>query len=312
MFIQDQLPHQRVTDENLAFYKAIGVDYLTIYPPPALRAYADMVDYFKTTRRQAERHGLRLYNAAVVGPDEITLGLEDRDAKIGEYCDWIRALGAAGVPTLGYNFKPVGNFRTPSATGRGGAQYSTFVWDEYEAEGKDFPDKHIGAEALFENLRYFHQRIIPVAEEANVKLALHPDDPPIPQVMGGAARIVSSLAQYERIFSTTPSPNNAMLFCQGCVREMGEDVPEAIRRMRDKICYVHFRNIRGTPRSFREVFIDEGDVDMFAAMQTYREVGFNGPFMMDHTPHIPGDRDQREGHAYAVGFIRAMIQAVYR
>lgn len=312
MFVQDQLPHQRVTDENLAYYKAIGVDYLTIYPPPALDSYAEMVDYFKTTRRLAEKHGLRLYNAAVVGPDDITLGLDNRDAKIDEYCDWIRALGAAGVPTLGYNFKPVGNFRTPSATGRGGAQYSTFVWDEYEAEGADFPAKHIAADALFENLRYFHQRIVPVAEEAGVTLALHPDDPPLPTTMGGAARIVSSLEQYERIFAATPSANNAMLFCQGCVREMGEEVNAAIRRMRDKICYVHFRNIRGTPRSFREVFIDEGDVDMYEAMRTYKEVGFNGPFMMDHTPHIPGDRDQREGHAYAVGFIRAMIQAVYR
>lgn len=312
MFIQDQLPHQRVTDENLAYYKAIGVDYLTIYPPPALESYAEMVDYFKTTRRQAEKHGLRLYNAAVVGPDDITLGLENRDAKIDEYCDWIRALGAAGVPTLGYNFKPVGNFRTPAATGRGGAQYSTFVWDEYEAEGADFPDKHIAADALFENLRYFHARIVPVAEEAGVTLALHPDDPPLPTTMGGAARIVSSLEQYERIFAATPSEHNAMLFCQGCVREMGEDVNAAIRRMGDKICYVHFRNIRGTPRSFREVFVDEGDVDMYEAMRTYKEVGFNGPFMMDHTPNIPGDRDQREGHAYAVGFIRAMIQAVYR
>lgn len=312
MFIQDQLPHHRVTDENLAFFKSIGVDYLTIYPPPALSAYRDMVDYFKGVRRQAESHGLRLYNAALVGPDEITLGQANRDEKIEEYCHWIRALGQAGVPTLGYNFKPVGNFRTPSATGRGGAQYSTFVWETYEKEGKDFPDKHIEAEDLFANLSYFHEKIVPVAEEANVTLALHPDDPPIPEVMGGAARIVSSLEQYERIFSTTPSQHNAMLFCQGCVREMGEDVPTAIRRMQDKICYVHFRNVRGTPRSFREVFIDEGDVDMFAAMETYREIGFNGPFMMDHTPQIPGDRDQREGHAYAVGFIRAMIQSVYR
>jgi mannonate dehydratase len=312
MFIQDQLPHDRINDETLSYYKAIGVDYLTIYPPPQLSAYGDMLDYFKTMRHQVESHGLRLYNVAVVGPDEITLGLPDRDKKIDEYCDWIRALGAAGVPTLGYNFKPVGNFRTPSAIGRGGAKYSTFVWEEYEKEGRDEPQKHIDADALFANLSYFHQRIMPVAEEAGVTLALHPDDPPIPEVMGGAARIVSSLDQYERIFKETPSPNNAMLFCQGCVREMGEEVNAAIQRMRDKICYVHFRNIRGTSRSFREVFIDEGDVDMYQAMRTYKEVGFEGPFMMDHTPNIQGDRDQREGHAYAVGFIRAMIQAVYR
>ena len=87
--------------------------------------------------------------------------------------------------------------------------------------------------------------------------------------MGGAARIVSTLDQYERIFSLNPSPQNAMLFCQGCVTEMGIDVFEAIRRMgrQGKIAYVHFRNVRGTPKDFREVFVDEGDVDMYRAMQ---------------------------------------------
>ena len=167
---------------------------------------------------------------------------------------------------------------------------------------------------MWANIAYFHQRIVPVAEEAGVTLALHPDDPPLPEPMGGAARIVSTLDQYERIFALNPSPQNAMLFCQGCVTEMGIDVYEAIRRMgrQGKIAYVHFRNVRGTPKDFREVFVDEGDVDMFRAMQTYKEVGFNGPFMMDHTPSIPDDAGGRQGHAFATGFIRAMIQAVYR
>jgi mannonate dehydratase len=95
---------------------------------------------------------------------------------------------------------------------------------------------------------------------------------------------------------------------------MGVDVFETIREIGSmgKIAYVHFRNVRGTPHRFQEVFVDEGQVDMFRAMQTYKAVGFNGPFMMDHTPGIPGDADGREGHAYATGYMRAMIQAVYR
>jgi mannonate dehydratase len=105
-----------------------------------------------------------------------------------------------------------------------------------------------------------------------------------------------------------------MLFCQGCVTEMGVDVYEAIRDIASlgKIVYVHFRNVRGTPRNFQEVFLDEGDIDMFKAMQTYKDSGFEGPFMMDHTPTIPDSRNSREGLAFAVGYIRAMIQAVYR
>ena len=105
-----------------------------------------------------------------------------------------------------------------------------------------------------------------------------------------------------------------MLFCQGCVAEMGTDVIEAIRTVGglDRIVFVHFRNIRGTPHDFQEVFIDEGDVDMVQAVQTYHEVGYDGPVMLDHTPGIPGDEKARAGHAFANGYIRALIQATYR
>ena len=226
-------------------------------------------------------------------------------------------MAAAGVPTLGYNFKPIGNFRTTSAVGRGGSRYSTFDYEEWQRTepewGPRFRDKQIDEEGMWENISWFLERILPVAEECGVRMALHPDDPPIPEPMGGAARIVSTLEQYERIFAMAPSDSNAMLFCQGCVTEMGVDVLASIRRIGalGKIAYVHFRNVRGSRRYFEEVFVDEGDVDMFRAMQTYREAGFEGPFMMDHTPVIPGDREGREGHALATGFMRAMIQAVY-
>lgn len=314
MFIQDQLPADRVDDEHLSFYKAIGVDYLTIYPPPDFHTLEEMLEYFQKMKGLAESHGLILRNVAVGGPDEITLALPERDFRIEQWCNMLHAMGKAGIPTLGYNFKPIGNFRTPSTVGRGGARYSTFDYQEFEKDIPSYPDKQIGEDALLENFEYFLRWVIPVAEDAGVTMALHPDDPPIPEPMAGAARIVSTLDQYERIFNLVPSDSNAMLFCQGCVAEMGVDVKEAIRRMgrQNKIVYVHFRNIRGNPRNFQEVFVDEGDMDMYEAMQTYKEAGFKGPFMMDHTPQIPEDRESREGHAFAVGYIRAMIQAVYR
>ena len=126
-------------------------------------------------------------------------------------------------------------------------------------------------------------------------------------------RIVSTLDQYERIFGMVPSDANAMLFCQGCVTEMGVDVYDAIRRIgsQGKIVYVHFRNVKGAGHYFEEVFIDEGDVDMLKAMQVYKEIGFEGPFMMDHTPGIPGQHGGLAGHALAAGYMRAAIQAVY-
>ena len=166
---------------------------------------------------------------------------------------------------------------------------------------------------MWANLSFFLERVIPVAESAGVVMALHPDDPPIAEPMGGAARIVSTLDQYHRIFDLADSPSNAMLFCQGCVSEMGEDVFDAIRNIggRGKIAYVHFRDIEGTPKDFREVFIDEGKTDMRKAMEVYKEIGFNGPFMMDHTPRFSQGRADWVGRAYAVGYMRALIQTVY-
>jgi mannonate dehydratase len=314
VFIQDQLHWEQVTDTNLAFYRAIGVDYLAIYPAPDTSDGADRRDYWLRMREQAEKHGLRLWNIAQHGWDSLTLGLPDRDEKISAWCTMLRNLGEAGIPTLGYNFKPVGNFRTPATIGRGGAKYSTFDYAIWAQNPPHHPKKVITEEALFANLVYFLERVLPVAEECGVRMALHPDDPPIPEPMGGAARIVSTLDQYQRIFDAVPCASNAMLFCQGCVTEMGENIPAAIRRIgeQNKIVYVHFRNVRGTPRSFQEVFVDEGDVDMVEAMRAYRDIGFQGPFMMDHTPQLGPDNTFWAGHAYANGYIRALIQAVYR
>ncbi len=142
---------------------------------------------------------------------------------------------------------------------------------------------------------------------------MHPDDPPIPEPLGGAARIVRSVENYKRAMALVPSDHNAIEFCQGCFSEMDTDVLEAIRYFgsQNKILYVHFRNIQGKPHSFEEVFIDEGDMNMLKAMQTYKDSGFNGPFMMDHTPTMPGDRGGRMGRAFAAGYIRALLQVVY-
>ena len=120
-----------------------------------------------------------------------------------------------------------------------------------------FPDKEISEEELWDNIDYFLQRVVPVAE---VRIALHPDDPPIPEPLGGAARIMVSIENFQRVFDLVPSAAYGMLFCQGCVAEMGEDIVEAIHASgaRNKIVFVHFRNIRGNPYKFQEVFLDEG------------------------------------------------------
>jgi mannonate dehydratase len=158
--------------------------------------------------------------------------------------------------------------------------------------------------------------MIPAAEKAGVRMALHPDDPPVPHgvpPLAGAAHIASSFEQFHRIFDIVPSRSNGMLFCQGCVKEMqGVDVYDAIRHMGslDKIVMVHFRNVRGAFPKFQETFVDNGDVDMYRAMQAYRDAGFKGPFSLDHSPAFPAA--QIANQAFVIGYLRALIQAVYR
>lgn len=312
--IQEHLGWKDLTDENLSCFKAIGVNYIDVIVWTEMKDGQDRTEYWEQARKRIESHGMKLYSVGVTVWDEITLGRPDRDKNIEAFCTILRNIAQVGVPTLGYNFKPAGNFRTKSTRGRGGVSYSTFDYEEFMRDPPHYPEKVISEEQMWENLRYFLERVIPVAEKAGIQMALHPDDPPIAEPMGGAARIVTSLANYRRVFDLVPSPFNAMLFCQGSVAEMGENIEKAIREMarRKKIIYVHFRNIRGTPRSFQEVFLDEGDVDMFRAMQVYKDAGFEGPFMMDHTPGFPQSVAGMAGRAFAVAYIRAMIQAVYR
>ena len=210
----------------------------------------------------------------------------------------------------------MGNFRTRSDIGRGGASYSTFDYERFNQNRPEPFDPPVSADEMWANMETFLKAVIPVAEAANVRMALHPDDPPIPQPLAGIAQICSTLDQFRRIFfQIAPSTSNKMLFCQGCMTELlGMGVYDAITEMAgaNKIEWVHFRNVKGQIPRFAEVFIDEGEVDMRKAMKIYRDNGFNGPFMMDHTPAFAhSGYTQLHGKAFAIGYIRALIQEVY-
>ena len=314
--VMDQLNWEAVTAENLHFLRASGVDCLRVHVPAAMADGQDHADDFRRLKAFIEQHGLELaaLHGSSLPKDKIVYGREGREEQLRHWLAVVRAIGAAGVHITGLTFQPIGHFRTARTAGRGGALLSSFNMEELERNPPRHPGRELSEETLWESAEWFFKRVIPVAEEAGVRVALHPDDPPVPDPLGGAARIVTSLENYDRIYNIAPSPSNAMLFCQGCVAEMGENVYEAIAYAASagRIAYVHFRDIRGTPYDFQEVFIDEGQNDMFRAMQTYRDNGFYGPFMMDHTPRMPAGFSDWTGHAYANGYIKALIQAVYR
>jgi mannonate dehydratase len=161
-------------------------------------------------------------------------------------------------------------------------------------------------------LKGFLEELLPVAEEAGVRLAMHPDDPPVP-VLRGTGRLVYHPDGFRRLLDLVPSPANAIEFCQGTVAEMpGADVYAAIEEYSASgaIAYVHFRNVVGRAPDYQEVFVDEGDVDMQRALAIYLRNGFDGVIVPDHTPQMACAAPWHAGMAYALGYMRAAMQAL--
>jgi mannonate dehydratase len=272
---------------------------------------------------------LDLYGLKIAGIENIPealwrdarVGGPNRDQQIEHVLGIIRALGKVGVPIFAYNWSPIinvwGHYRHGQAGGgRGGAGLTSFDYDLV----KDAPLTDVGeisAEEILQNHVYFLKAAVPVAEQANVKLAVHPNDPPAP-VLRGLGRHMISVESYQRVLDAVPSPYNGLEFCQGTVIEMadvgGARLPEVIRHFgrQNKIFFVHFRNIKGKFPRFDETFQDDGDADSYEAIKAYLEVGFDGPIRPDHSPAIAGDSKQRAGMAYSIGYMRAMIDAVRR
>jgi mannonate dehydratase len=166
---------------------------------------------------------------------------------------------------------------------------------------------------LWKNLQNFLEEIIPVAEDAGVVMAMHPDDPPLPQLLGND-RIMHDVSGFERLVEIVKSPSNKIAFCQGSFSEMGIDIPATIRRLGPHIAYVHYRDVVGTADDFRESWQDNGQTDMAEAMRAYREVGFSGPMRPDHVPQMIGEDDGEPGYTmlgrlFAFGYIRGMMHA---
>ena len=246
---------------------------------------------------------------------EARLGTPGRDREIDDVCESLRNIGAAGVPVVEWTWSipdVYGSVPGGNNLGRGGAQVRVFDYALVEETGPVTPREATSAEQMWERLEYFLERVVPVAEECGLRLALHPHDPPTP-FLRGEARALGSVEGMKKLVELVPSPANGLNFCQGTVAEMGVDVIGAIRYFgeRDKINHVHFRNVKGAMPSFQESFIDDGDTDMRAAMGAYHEVGYRYSMMPDHTPRVAGDTSYGHiGRAFAVGYMRALIQTV--
>jgi mannonate dehydratase len=245
-------------------------------------------------------------------------GLPGRDEEIAAICTLIENMGRLGIPVWCYEWMTDFNWlRTNTHTlSRGGSIVTSFD----AALLRDAPATEqgpIAEDELWHNLGYFLRKVVPVAEQWNVRLAMHPDDPPLSPIRG-VGRIMRSLDNYQRLVDLVPSPVNGITFCQGNFTLMTDDVPAAIRQFgrQGKIFFVHFRDVRGTPEKFEETWHDDGQTDLLACMRAYREIGFQGVLRPDHVPTVEGDNNDRPGYSsfgrlYAIGYIRGLREAVY-
>ena len=320
---------RELTDDNLKFIKQCGCDDFQVntpYLPGENRwEYEDIAGLVA----HGEKFDLRLIAIENIPPgfyDRIMLGQRGRDEQLLNVAQTIRNIAKAGVPILGYTFMPRGVWRTSLKNPvRGGALATAFKMElaapvgpgeetEFAFWNSLQVDREYSEEEIWDNYCWFMERILPVCDEVNLRLALHPDDPPVP-MLGGTGRVFRNFENFNRALETFDSPMHGLDFCHGCWSEMkgGAGVLDAIRYFgeRDRIVYVHLRDVIGTVNDFTECNLGDGNCDPVETIRALKQTGFQGFILPDHVPQMVGDTEWcHRGRAWAAGYIKALISAV--
>ena len=242
-------------------------------------------------------------------------GLPGRDEELENMAALVRNMGKLGIGTLCYNWTAHFNWvrNRFDVRERGGALACGYRHDDWPQDELTEIGE-LTRETLWDSLAYMLKALVPVAEEAGVDLALHPSDPPVPEIRH-VGRIGISVADFDRVLSIVPSPRNGITMCQGTFALMDDcpDIPSAIRHFGPVIKFVHFRDVRGVKTDFHETFQDNGPTDMAACIRAYREIGYAGPARVDHVPTMSGEPTNTPGYAllgrlYAVGYLKGLLE----
>ncbi len=299
-------------------------------------------EWFRDLRTAINAEGLELEAIENFEPahwHDVLLDGPKRDAQMAHLKQIIRDMGRAGIPIMGYNFSLAGVWgRDSLPAARGGAVSVGYhdahetpipngmVWnmvydpDQFDPEGAQGFIEPVSQAQIWDRFERFLTELLPVAEEAGVKLALHPDDPPLP-TLRNTARLVYRWDLYQRVLDLAPSPFNAMEFCMGTLAEMSEafggragfsDYYDMVDRYSatGRIGYIHFRNVRGVVPHYDETFVDEGDVDMVQALRVLHKNKFDGVLIPDHTPAMSCAAPWHAGKAFALGYMRAALRMI--
>lgn len=305
-----------VRDKRWDLAKQIGVDKAVVHTleigdnsrPWRYEELLDLTQRFSDYGLDVE-----VIEGCVPISDDTRLGRTGRDEEIERFKRYLRHLGKLDVPVVAYDWMAGKRWaRTSTAIpARGGSLTTGYDHDLM----RDAPDQKLApveADELWAGLEHFLNEVVPIAEEAGVKLALHPDDPPLGNIRG-VDRIVTSIENYERIMNLYDSEYNGITFCQGNFAAMGADVPRTIRRFGDHINFVHFRDVEGDADRFVETWHDSGPTDMLACIEAYRDVGFEGPARPDHVPTMTGEDNDNPGYMtlgrlYATGYMKGLLE----
>jgi mannonate dehydratase len=282
-------------------------------------------------RKQVEAAGLKLEAIENLDPahwHDILLDGPRRAQHIRNVQSIVRAMGEAGIGTLGYNFSIGGVCgRVSGPFARGGAESvgmdgpvdtpipNGVVWNmTYDTHAPAGFLAQIMHEQLWNRLERFLEELLPVAEQAGVRLAAHPDDPPMP-FMRQQPRLVYQQSMYQRLIDIAPSPSNMLEFCLGTLAEMTEgDLYAAVEQYssQKRLAYVHFRNVSGKVPHYHETFIDDGDIDMLRILAILHRNEFDGVLIPDHSPQMACAAPWHAGMAHTLGFMKAAIMAIER
>lgn len=289
------------------------------------------VDELAGIRDGMARHGLRFFAIENFSPAhwcDILFDGPRRDEQLAVVQQIIRNAGAAGIEVFGYNFSLAGVAgRVTGQDARGGAASvglygrnavtesplpNSMAWNMVVDETATGIRPEVPRAELWNRLRWFLDRVLPVAEAAGVRLAAHPDDPPL-ETVRGQPRLVYQPDLYQRLLDISPSRSNALEFCLGTIAEMSEGDPyEAVSRYaaQGRIAYMHLRNVRGRVPHYHETFIDEGDVDMARIIRILHDSGYDGVLIPDHAPQMSCDAPWHAGMAFAMGYMLALMKTV--